>query len=637
MTASPERSARRILVIDDNEDIHADFRKILAAPERSDSYAAAKAALFGAADDAASPSSDLDIQVDSATQGQEGVAKAAEALRAGTPYHVAFVDMRMPPGWDGLKTIQQLWAIDPSVEVVICTAYSDHSLEALGPELGNTNKLLVLKKPFDNVEIRQLARTLSEKWVAERAAALRLNDLEQIVHERTATIEHAALHDRLTGLANRALLLQRLERCLQVSRRAPQKKFAVLFLDFDRFKLINDSFGHAIGDQVLKEIAERLRASMRDVDLMCDASTPSRLGGDEFIVLLEDLRETRDAVRVAQRLLDALATPHRIDGQDVCITASIGIATSDRDYQKADEVIRDADTAMYRAKAEGRARYVVFDRAMHAEVMNRLSVENRLRAAVQADRITLHYQPVVRLRDGRLVGFEALVRWTDPEHGPMPASKIIEMAEDSGLIVPMGLAILRQACRQLCSWQEQFETARAITMSVNLSPRQLATPDLVGSVGRILTETGVLPTSLVLEITETALLSGFESAQEIFTALRRMGIGLHLDDFGTGYSSLGCLHRLPLTAIKIDRAFTQEINVRPAQMRVLEAIVAIARALQLEVTVEGIETAEQLDTLRGLAVDHGQGYYFGKPAPPERAAELLQAPQAFAALVTGAL
>jgi len=270
---------------------------------------------------------------------------------------------------------------------------------------------------------------------------------------------------------------------------------------------------------------------------------------------------------------------------------------------------------------------------MHVDAARRLGIENRLRSAIEADRLGLHYQPVVRLRDGALVGFEALVRWTDPQLGPLPAAEVIDIAEESGLIVPMGLAILRTACHQLHAWHLQFETARQLTMSVNLSPRQLETPDLVGNVGRILAESGLRPTSLVLEITESALLPGFDLASETFLALRRRGVGLHLDDFGTGYSSLGCLHRLPLTAIKIDRIFTQEIGVRPAQMRVLESIVNIARALKLAVIVEGIETPAQLATLRTIGVDLGQGYHLGKPTAPERVLELLEAPEVFAELV----
>ena len=443
----------------------------------------------------------------------------------------------------------------------------------------------------------------------------------------------AALFDRLTGLGSRTLLVHRLAQCLAARRLRPETRFALLSLDLDRFQRINDAFGPATGDWVLQEIATRLHQALRDAGVRCDAAAPARTGGDEFLVLLEEVGAVSDTLRVAEQLLRTLAVPHLLEGEETCVTASIGITTSDRDYAAAEDMLRDANLALRRAKATGRTRCVVFDRSMHVEVARQLSIENRLRAAIEADRVGLHYQPVVRLRDGALVGFEALVRWTDPQLGPLPATEVIATAEESGLIIPLGLAILRTACHQLHAWHLQFETARPLTMSVNLSPRQLETRDLVGNVGRILAESGLRPTSLVLEITETAPLSGFDAAVETFLALRRRGIGLHLDDFGTGYSSLGCLHRLPLTAIKIDRAFTQEIGVRPAQMRVLEAIVAIARALQLGVTVEGIETPVQMATLRRLGVDQGQGYHFGKPVPPEQILELLQTPEPFAELV----
>ncbi len=618
---------RRILVIDDNEAIHEDFRKILAPPARSPALSAAKAALFGTAANNPPAEARPEFELDTALQGQAGVEKARAALERGEPYQVAFVDMRMPPGWDGLTTIKHLWRADAAVQTVICTAHSDYSLEQITDELGVSDRLLMLKKPFDPVEILQLATALSEKWRAQRAAALKLDELERMVQARTAEIEHAMLHDRLTGLPNRTLIVTHLETCIQRRRRNPNYKFAVLFLDFDRFKLINDSLGHETGDLLLIEISDRLRNSLRATDQICHQSTPSRLGGDEFVVLLDDLREEHDAARVAERLLDVLIEPHEIEGQKLHATASIGIATSDRNYERAGDMLRDADTAMYRAKAGGRNRYVMFDRHMHEQVMARLSLETELRKAVREDGLGLHYQPIVRLSDGSLSGFEALVRWSHPTQGPVPAAELIAVAEDTGLIQPLSISLLRIACRQLRAWHARVGGAEQLLMSVNLSRKQLIDPDLVGKIARTLRDADLPPGSLILEITESTVIDDKDAALAVFEQLKELGVWLHLDDFGTGYSSLSCLYQLPLSGLKIDRAFIQDICRRGAHAVVLRSIVQIARAFNLQVIAEGVETTEQFALLRELDIDYAQGYLFGKPAAAEDVEHLVAEPK----------
>lgn len=624
-------SRRRILVIDDNEAIHADFRKILAPALPSSNLAGAKAALFGGEPGAAPPSLRPKFEVDCVSGGEEGVRCVAAARELCAPYHVAFVDMRMPGGWDGLTTIRHLWEADPQVQVVICSAYSDHSFEEISTTLGQSDRLLILRKPFDNIEIVQLATTLSEKWLAQREAALKMEELERRVQERTAEIMHVMLHDKLTGLPNRTLLQTRLEACIQRRARHPEDRFAILFLDFDGFKTINDSLGHEVGDVLLIEIANRLRSAVRESDLICRAGVAARLGGDEFVVLLEELQEERDAARVAERLLEVVAEPYLIGDNRLYLTASIGIATSDRAYSDAVDMIRDADTAMYRAKAAGRACYVMFDRRMHEEVARRLATETQLRKAIAQDSLTLHYQPIVRLAEGEICGFEALLRWNPAEGDPLPAGEVISIAEDTGLIHPLSLSTLRAACRQLREWQSRWSGRRPLLMSVNLSRKVLRDRELVAKIAATMQEAGIDPGTLILEITESTLLSDRVEAERTLEQLRGLGIWLHLDDFGTGYSSLGCLFELPLNGLKIDRSFIRRICRRNEYSVVLDAIVRIARAFGLEVVAEGVENTEEAEQMRKLGIDYAQGYLFGQPMPAAEAAVYIDEPVALSA------
>jgi diguanylate cyclase (GGDEF)-like protein len=606
----------RILVIDDNEAIHADFRKILTSRGPSPDLAGDEAALFGQTQSAGQRDR---FEIDSATQGKEGFEKTAAAVAAGKPYHLAFVDMRMPPGWDGVETIQKLWTADPKLHVVICSAYSDYSWERIISALGTTDRLLILKKPFDELEVRQIATALTSKWLATTQAQVKLSEMEQMVQLRTAELKRVALVDKLTGLPNRELLIDRLSQLIHQGRRDPTRKFAVLFLDFDRFKVVNDSLGHAVGDLLLIAIAERLSNETRGTDTVASLGTAARLGGDEFIVVLDNLREHHDAARVTERLMEALIVPYTVSGHVVHATVSAGVTTNAVGYSNPDDMIRDADTAMYRAKAAGRAQYMLFDQKMHEDAVSRLVLEDDLRKAIELNQLYLNYQPIVSLSDNIPVCFEALVRWKHPTRGLISPLQFIGIAEEIGVIVPLGYWVLREACRQLAEWRRHGPQFGEIAMSVNLSRKQLSDPDLVEQVARIIEETGIRPEDLKLELTESAVMENPDEAVRVLGKIRDLGVELHIDDFGTGYSSLSCLHRFPITGLKIDRAFVEDVQVRRGAAALIKAIVNLAHELGIHVVAEGLELPAQVAYLQALDCDLGQGFRFSKPLSAEAA------------------
>lgn len=751
----PEK-LRRILIVDDNRAIHDDFRKILAGPSpESSDLKDLETELFGASSgQLALPT----YEIASAFQGEEAVFMVRAALDQGSPYAMAFVDMRMPPGMDGVQTVAKLWEVDPELQVVICTAYSDYSWEDVLGNLGVNDRLLLLKKPFDTAEVCQLACALTEKWHLARHAHLKLTQLRGMVDEQTrdlkqlnrqlqdsesryaraaagandglwdwdlatnsvsystrwkamigyaeneighlpldwferlhpddraavelafrahqndehvqvaieyrikhkdghyrwmlarglaatdagtdrlriagsqtditdrkmaeAQLEHDAFHDTLTGLPNRALLTERIQRCLVRQARQPEFRFAVLFIDLDRFKVINESLGHLVGDSLLVALARRLSSCVREADTLssCERNDLARIGGDEFVVLLEGIHQDADAFRVAARLLESVSAPIPVDDQEVHASLSIGVAIGHPGYLRVEDLLRDADAALYRAKADGRGRYRIFSDDLHASAMARWQTENELRRAIEQHELFLQYQPVVCLASGEVEHFEALVRWRHPTRGLVSPGEFIPLAEETGLIVPLGRWVLLQACSQMRAWHAASPASRPISVAVNVASKQFVRPSFVDEVTALLASHGIAASALMLEITEGTTMDA--SAIDTCARLADLGIKLHLDDFGTGYSSLSYLNRMHVHTLKIDRSFVSTMCKDKASESIVQVISALSRALGLEVIAEGVETVAELELLARLGCQSGQGFYWSKPVDPERAWEL---------------
>ncbi len=424
---------------------------------------------------------------------------------------------------------------------------------------------------------------------------------------------HDAFHDALTGLANRTLFMDHLRMTIERGKSRHSNFYAVLFLDFDRFKIINDSLGHAEGDKLLKLIAKRLQASVRTGDLV------ARIGGDEFVILLSELVESNEALLIAERIQNDLKAAFDVSGREIIISASIGVALSTAGHESAEDMLRDADIAMYRAKGEGRADYRVFDQKMHEHASNQLQLETEMRAALKNKEFEVHYQPIINLETESLVGFESLIRWNHPERGMIPPFEFISVAEENGMILPLGQWILYESCRQLREWQNKFPSASGLTISVNLSCKEFLQFDLAEQIAVTLKKTGLDPHSLKLEITESHVMENSEVAVTMMKSLRKLGVRLSLDDFGTGYSSLSYLHRLPVDFLKIDRSFVMRMADSEENHEIVRTIIKLAQNLKMKVIAEGIETADQLAQLKHLNCEYGQGYFFSKPLEAEKA------------------
>jgi diguanylate cyclase (GGDEF)-like protein/PAS domain S-box-containing protein len=484
------------------------------------------------------------------------------------------------------------------------------------------------RTPHLEVEHRMRHDDGGFRWMLARGLAVRQDgakptriagSLTDITDRKVAEekLLHDALHDGLTGLPNRSLFMDRLSQAMAFQRRSEGYRYAVLFLDIDRFKTVNESLGHFQGDRLLVAVARRLTACVREGD------TVARLGGDEFVLLLEEFPDPQEPLRVAQRIHDELAPAHDLDGNVVFATASIGVAMGDREYQKPLEILRDADTAMYRAKDLGRAHHVVFQPSMHARARQLLQLEADLRRAIDRGGLHLTYQPVVSLASGAIAGCEALCRWEHPARGSIPASEFIPIAEETGLIVPLGEWVLRQACLAAKAWTLRLPANETFSLAVNISARQLLDSPLLDHVGAALAESGLHGASLRLEVTESVIMEHVGPATLLLNQLRNLHVHLLLDDFGTGYSSLGYLHNFRFDTLKIDRSLVSRSDQGGRQTEIVRTILGLARALSMEVVAEGVETGQQASQLQQLGCDFAQGFFFSRPVAADALGQLL--------------
>ena len=594
----------RVLVVDDERLIREAYCELLATPANTKPSEAERlgARLFNR--ESVQPAQTTVFEVYTADRAEAGVEAVRARLADRDRFDVVFLDMRMPPGPDGAWAASAIRALDPNVDIVIVTAYSDVDPTALSARIPPAERLFYLQKPFHAHEVRQLAVALGRKARAE------------------SEMRRLAYFDSLTGLPNRVQLRDQMARAIGLARRHA-RKLAVLFIDLDNFKRINDTLGHSLGDEVLREVAKRFCAAVRATDTVSRIPGElARMGGDEFLVLLPEIESAEDAGAVAQRIARAIAAPVRVSSHEMYMAPSIGIAVYPEDGEEIDTLLRNADIAMYFAKRTARGGFHYFDGAMNAAALKRLAIENQLRRAIERAEFSLHYQPQVELRTGRINAMEALLRWENCELGNVPPLEFIPVAEESGLIIPIGDWVLHAACAQARAWGEAGLPLER--MAVNVSAVQLSHPDFVERVAHALEQSGLEPSLLEIELTESTLIANLERASELFSALRALGVRIAIDDFGIGYSSMNHLKSLAIDRLKIDRCFVSGIDTNGRDRAITAAIISMAQSMELRVTAEGIEEEGQLDVLESQGCDDVQGYLVARPMPAERAGAYLR-------------
>ncbi len=605
----------RVLVVDDEDEVRDAYRQILLQADVSRDLAAfhdLRTRLFRSADAAPVQPTSRGASFDPVfCDGAEtAVAAVKDALAVEQPFAVVFLDMRMPPGPDGIWAAARIRELDPAVEIVICTAYSDVDPCEIGGIVPPEEKLSYLQKPFHPHEVRQMTIALASKWRAER------------------TVVRLAYFDALTGLPNREQSRNRLVGALEAARQH-ERTLAVLYLDLDNFKRVNDTLGHAVGDELLQVVAARLRHSLRYSDSRSNDSSAvarpgdlARLGGDEFLVLLPNIRKPADAGVIAERIIGALRVPMQLAMNSLVVTPSVGIATFPNDGTDAETLLRNADLAMYFSKRKSPGTYSFYDAAMNANALHRFTIEDKLRGALERNEFSLNYQPLFDIRTGHISGMEALLRWTNDQLGVVPPSEFISVAEETGLILPIGDWVLRHACAQAKAWHD--DGLPLIRMSVNVSGQQFALREFPAQVAAILKETGLEASKLELEITETLIMNDETWAEQAINQLKALGVALAIDDFGTGYSSLARLRRFAVNRLKIDRSFVTSLNECSDDRAIAAAIIAMSRSLRIDVTAEGVENLSQLMFLQEHECHEAQGYLLGGALPAADALQLLR-------------
>ncbi|MGL5877722.1 MAG: putative bifunctional diguanylate cyclase/phosphodiesterase [Xenococcaceae cyanobacterium] len=564
-----------------------------------------------------------DYEIELAEGCEDALALFDELAQARIEIPLVICDQLMP-GMTGEELLIDIHTRHPQTRKILLTGQA--SFDALIGAINRANLYRYIAKPWDETDLGLTVKEAIHSYFQTQQLLEQNSILQKINQELKSEIQrrermeqqliHEALHDALTGLPNRTLFMERLEKALQMSKRYEDYLFAILFIDLDRFKVINDSLGHHIGDRLLIEFASRLKAITRATD------TSARLSGDEFVILLEPISALDDAIRTAQRIARELNIPLHINGREVSTNASIGIAMNSSEYNKGAELLRDADIAMYRAKEKGKGRYEVFNRVMYARAIERLHLENDLRQALDRQELLVYYQPIVSATTGKLKGFEALLRWKHPVRGFVSPAEFIPIAEETGAIVPIGEWLLRSVCQQIDLWQTQLSMNSPLQVSVNLSARQLKESQLSTTIDEILAQFNLKGENLQLELTESMLMEDIEEIIVILWKLRQKGIQLSIDDFGTGYSSLSYLHRLPANYLKIDRSFVTDICSNSDSQKITEVIITLANSLNMKTIAEGVETQQQLECLRFLNCDFIQGYLFSPPVPPSEAIQV---------------
>lgn len=559
--------------------------------------------------------------------------EAADGLEAleeveQNPPDLILLDIMMPK-LDGIECSRKLQASEVTrhIPIILVTALIADEKVVEGLAAGATD---YIAKPFVGAVVRARVRSALRTKMARDEVQRSHTEVEHLaeqLREKNHELANLALKDSLTGLPNRALLMDRLTQVHARARRNPGERFALLFLDFDGFKLINDSLGHEAGDDLLISIADRLREEIREVDTVASlpsGNMPSRLGGDEFVILLDQLRDSESAIMIADRLQRSLAMPHSIAGQEVISTASIGIATNDRDYETADEMLRDADTAMYHAKESGRARSVQFDERMHDEVLARVQRERELRAGIKKHQLLAEYQPILNLTDGILIGCEAIVRWHHPDHGVLDADEFMPLADEIGLVEQICEHVIITAIRQMGQWQRSHSDSIAMKMTTRLWEKQLCRAGYVDLIRNLFIEESVEPSSLCFEIPETIFAESSGRARQAIDELRALGVRLSMDGCGRGHSVFTGFHDLPIDILKIGRTVIRNLDSKSHNAALVHAVITLAHNLGMQVAAEGIESTAQLAQLQAHECDYGQGDVFSGPLTAEQFEHLIE-------------